>query len=227
MSVEESGRRRRRSDSNGKKKNPHPRTSLKKTIILRCLAQLSIDAMNSLVTLEMRSRNDDEDQIKFFVRSLELDQLLEVVVRQVACSFRHEVSIITLFKRFNIPFVTLVSLASKIQHTTHNIHHELVALSNCCSSLISTAHHLLSCSDKQTSLILILSPLCLSNSLINLSFFQHGENDSAPHTKISLATHCSVRTCLYRRILRRYTPRGSRVEIFQLASIFDDGWYVL
>lgn len=53
---------------------------MKKTIISRCLAQLSIDAMNSLVTLEMRSRNDDEDQIKFIVRSLELDQLLDVMV---------------------------------------------------------------------------------------------------------------------------------------------------
>lgn len=72
MSVEES--RRRRSGSNGKKNSrPH--------FISRCLAQLSIDAMNSLVTLEMRSRkNDDEDQIKFFVRSLELDQLLDDVM---------------------------------------------------------------------------------------------------------------------------------------------------
>jgi hypothetical protein len=80
MSVEES-RRRRRSGSNGKK-NPRPCScsSMKKTIISRCLAQLSIDAMNSLVTLEMRSRNDDEDQIKFIVRSLELDQLLDVMV---------------------------------------------------------------------------------------------------------------------------------------------------
>lgn len=70
MSVEES--RKRRSGSNGKKNSrPH--------FISRCLAQLSIDAMNSLVTLEMRSRkNDDEDQIKFFVRSLELDQLLHI-----------------------------------------------------------------------------------------------------------------------------------------------------
>ena len=79
MSVEESGRR--RSGSNGKKNPTHPRSSMKKTIISRYLAQLSIDAMNSLVTLEMRSRNDDEDQIKFFVRSLELDQLLGVMVR--------------------------------------------------------------------------------------------------------------------------------------------------
>lgn len=51
-------------------------SSLRMTTASRCLAQLSVDDMNSIMTLEMRSRN--EDQIDFFISSLELTDLSSV-----------------------------------------------------------------------------------------------------------------------------------------------------